>query len=107
MCLKCLKLDLKRERQLETMKTRHPDREIYPVEIFTGTSLQAIKLKELLDEAHIYSFVRNEYVGQVQPWFDDPGIEAQVAVLIASEDEDDALPLVERFRNKVGRKDIN
>jgi len=89
------------------MKTRHPDREIFPIEIFAGTNIQASTLKSMLDDARIYSFVKNEYVGTLAPWYTDPGGAGPVSVMVARRDADEAKLIVENFVKNLGSKEIH
>ncbi len=79
------------------MKTRHPDREIYPIVLFAGTNMEAAKLKSMLDEASIYSFVRNAYMQSNKSWFSDPEESQPVSVMVAKRDEDEARSILAQF----------
>ena len=79
------------------MKPKHPDREIFPVEVFAGTNMQAAMLKSLLDDAQIYSFLKDEIMGTLNPWYADAGGAAPVKVLVSSADEDEARGIVTGF----------
>lgn len=81
------------------MKTRHPDREIYPIVLFAGTNTEAVQLKNMLDEASIYSFVRNAYMESNTAWFSDPEESAPVSVMVARRDEDEAKSVLAAFKN--------
>ncbi|PTN10646.1 DUF2007 domain-containing protein [Mangrovibacterium marinum] len=89
------------------MKTRHPDREIFPIEIFAGTNIQASLLKSMLDDAKIYSFVKNEYVGTLAPWYTDSGGVGPVSVMVASADADEARLIVENFVKNSKSKEVH
>jgi len=86
---------------------RHPDKEIFPVEVFAGTNIQAAMLKSMLDDAQIYSFIKNEYVGTLAPWYTDPGGAGAVSVMVASTDEEEAKMIVQVFSSNLSRKDIH
>jgi len=79
------------------MKPRHPDREILPVEVFAGTSLQASMLKSMLDDAQIYSFLKDDIMGTLNPWWTDPGGAGAVKVIVANKDLDEAQEVVQKF----------
>lgn len=79
------------------MKPKHPDTEILPVEVFAGTSVQAAMLKSMLDDAEIYSFLRDEIMGTMNPWWTDPGGAGAVKVIVANRDLDEAKVVVKKF----------
>ncbi len=47
------------------MKT---DKDIYPVEVFAGTPVQATFVKSLLENAEIEAYLRDEFSGTLYPW---------------------------------------
>ena len=79
------------------MKPKHPDTEIFPVEVFAGTSVQAAMLKSMLDDAEIYSFLKDGIVGTLNPWWTDPGGVGAVKVIVANRDLDEAQVVVKKF----------
>ncbi|WP_163715745.1 putative signal transducing protein [Mangrovibacterium lignilyticum] len=83
------------------MKPKHPDREILPVEVFAGTNLQASMLKSMLDDAQIYSFLKDDIMGTLNPWWTDPGGVGAVKVIVANRDLDEARDIVEKFRKNL------
>lgn len=83
------------------MKPHHPDREILPVEVFAGTQLQAAMLKSLLDDAEIYSFLKDEIMGTLNPWYTDAGGAGPVRVVVSSSDEEEALIIVGQFQKNL------
>ncbi|MFV0378050.1 MAG: DUF2007 domain-containing protein [Mangrovibacterium sp.] len=83
------------------MKPKHPDREILPVEVYTGTQLQAAMLKSLLDDAEIYSFLKDEIMGTLNPWYTDAGGAGPVRVVVSSNDEEEAREIVAKFEENL------
>lgn len=79
------------------MKPKHPDREILPIEVFAGTNLQASMLKSMLDDAGVYSFLKDEISGTLTPWQTDPGSAGSVKVIVANRDLDEARAVVDKF----------
>lgn len=83
------------------MKPKHPDREILPVEVYAGTQLQAAMLKSLLDDAEIYSFLKDEIMGTLNPWYTDAGGAGPVRVVVSSNDEEEAREIVAKFEENL------
>ncbi|WP_372774413.1 DUF2007 domain-containing protein [Mangrovibacterium sp.] len=79
------------------MKPKHPDREILPIEVFAGTNLQASMLKSMLDDAGVYSFLKDPITGTLTPWQTDSGGVGAVKVIVANRDLDDAREVVDKF----------
>lgn len=79
------------------MKRINPDREIFPVEVFAGTSLQASMLKILLDNARVYSFLKNDVEEKEDLWSTEHEISRSVKVIVSSVDREEADKIVEKF----------
>lgn len=69
------------------MKT---DKEIKPVEVFAGTALQAGMAKSLLENAEIESFLKDDLMGTLNPWYTAPGGAGAVKVFVSSADYEKA-----------------
>lgn len=83
------------------MKPKHPDREILPVEVFAGTNIQAAMLKSMLDDAQIYSFLKDEIMGTLNPWWTDAGGAGPVRVIVSSNDAEEAFQIVAQFEKNM------
>lgn len=83
------------------MKPHHPDREILPIEVFAGTNIQAAMLKSMLDDAQIYSFLKDEIMGTLNPWYTDAGGAGPVRVIVSSTDEEEAREIVSLFEHNI------
>ncbi|NLK56353.1 MAG: DUF2007 domain-containing protein [Bacteroidales bacterium] len=80
------------------MKT---EEEIRPIEIFTGTVWQAVMLKNLLEDAGIKVYLRNEINGTIFPFltsFDGAGV---VRVVVASSDYETANKIANEYKENL------
>jgi len=77
------------------MKT---DKESIPVEIFAGTAWQAGMVKSLLENAAVNSFLKDELIGTLNPWYAAPGGAGAVKVFVSGLDYDQALPIVDEYQ---------
>lgn len=71
--------------------------EIYPVEVFAGTAVQASLVKSLLENAEIEAFLKDEFTGIIAPWHSTPGGVGAVKVFVSSEDHEKAMIVVDEF----------
>jgi hypothetical protein len=70
-----------------------------PVEIFSGTILQAGMLQSMLSDAGIESYLKDENIGTLMPWVSSPGGANPVKVQVAEQDYERAILIVEEFEN--------
>ena len=80
------------------MKT---NKEIYPVEVFAGSSMQANLIKSLLENAEIEAFLKDEFTGVIAPWHNTPGGVGAVRVFVSSIDRERARLVVDEFERNV------
>jgi hypothetical protein len=80
------------------MKT---DKEIKPVEVFAGTAMQANMVKSLLENAEIESFLKDEYIGTLNPWYATPGGAGAVKIFVSSADYVKARTVVDEYENNL------
>ena len=77
------------------------DDEITPVEVFAGTIWQAEMLKSLLENAEIETFLQDEIVGTLSPWWVTAGGAGSVKVIVSSFDLEKAKSIVTEFENTI------
>jgi hypothetical protein len=65
--------------------------------VYAGTSIDAGFVKSLLEDAGIITFLKDEIMGSLAPWYVAPGGAGAVKVVIAKRDLDRAKSIVERF----------
>ena len=80
------------------MKT---DKEINPVEVFAGTTVQASILKSLLENAEIEAYLKDEFTGVLYPWHTTPGGVGAVKVFVSSVDYEKARIVVEEYESNL------
>jgi hypothetical protein len=76
-------------------------KEIEPVEVFTGTILQAEMVKSLLENAEIETFLFDEIIGTLGPWWTAPGGAGSVRVFVSSPDLDKATLVVKEYERNM------
>ncbi len=85
------------------MKT---NKEIKPVKIFSGKPWQAGMVKSLLENAEIETFIKDEIIGTLNPWWTAPGGVGSVKVFVSSADYDKAKIVVDEYeKNLKGDKE--
>lgn len=77
------------------------DRESKPVEIYAGTAWEAGMVKSLLANAEINSFLKDELMGTINPWYVVPGGAGAVKVFVSELDYDQALTIVAEYRRNL------
>jgi hypothetical protein len=78
------------------MKT---DKDIYPVEVFAGTVLQANLVKSLLENAEIEAYLKDEFTGVLYPWHTTAGGVGAVKVYVSSADHEKARIVVDEYES--------
>lgn len=79
--------------------------EVVPVEVFAGTTLQAGFVKSLLEDAGITTFLKDEFVGTLTPWWTDGGGAGAVKVLVPDMDTEKAREIVKSYLEKINESD--
>ena len=74
-----------------------PGDKIKPVEIFSGTPLEAALVKSLLENAEIKAFLKDDLMGTLSPWHTSPGGTNPLKVFVSSNDVDKALQVVMEY----------
>jgi hypothetical protein len=72
-----------------------------PVEIFSGTSLEAEMVKSLLENAEVEAFLKDEIMGTLLPWYTGPGGVGSVKVFVSNLDFDKAKSIVEEYKRNL------
>ena len=65
--------------------------------VYAGTEIDAHFVKGLLEDAGITTFLKDEIMGTMAPWYVAPGGSGAVKVVIAKRDLDRAKPVVQEF----------
>ncbi len=68
--------------------------------VYAGTPIDAGFLKGLLEDAGIATFLKDEMMGSIAPWYVAPGGAGAVKVVIPKRDLDRAEPIVQEFLDK-------
>jgi hypothetical protein len=77
------------------------DNDIKPVEVFAGTAMQAGIVKSLLENAEIETFLQDEFIGTLNPWYATPGGAGAVKVYVSNLDYEKAKLVVEDYENNL------
>jgi hypothetical protein len=70
------------------------------VVVYAGTPTDAGFLKGLLEDAGITTFLKDEMMGSIAPWYVAPGGAGAVKVVILKRDLHKAEPIVQEFLDK-------
>jgi hypothetical protein len=76
-------------------------KESTPVTVFAGTILQAEMVRSLLENAEIQSFLKDENVGTMAPWYTSPGGAGPVKVVVSSLDFEMANEIVKEYQENI------
>lgn len=72
------------------------------VEVYAGTAFEAGMVKSLLSNAEIDSFLKDENVGTIIPWWAAPGGAGAVKILVPKFNEDISRLIIAEFeKNQV------
>lgn len=80
------------------------EKEIFPVEVYAGTAVQATLVKSLLENAEIDSYLKDEFSGTLYPWHTTPGGVGAVKVFVSSVDQDKARIVVNEYQSNLGHE---
>ncbi len=75
-----------------------------PVEVFAGTAWQAEMVKSLLENAEIETFIMDEIVGTLSPWYTSGGGAGAVKVFVSSLDYEKAKLVVADYEQNLQNK---
>ncbi len=71
---------------------------IKPVEVFSGTQWEATMVKSLLENEQIKSFVKDEIMGTLNPFYTSPGGFIQVKVMVSGNDFDKSILVIKEYK---------
>ena len=78
-----------------------------PVKVFRGTYLQCEMVRSLLENAGIESYLKDELLGTIAPWWAEPGGAGAVKVFVSEEDEEKAILVVEQYEKNINKEDTS
>jgi hypothetical protein len=78
-----------------------------PVKVFSGTYLQCEMVRSLLENAGIESYLKDELLGTIAPWWAEPGGAGAVKVFVSEEDEEKAILVVEQYEKNINKEDTS
>lgn len=73
--------------------------DIQLTEVFSGEQWQAKMIQNILVDNQIPAFIKNELMGQIEPWAVTAGGYHPVAVSVSGQNYDAAVKLIEEFNN--------
>lgn len=74
---------------------------IVPVEVFSGTELQAGMVKSMIEYAGIDAYLQDEIMGTLNPWYTAPGGAGSVKVIVSSLNYEKARQIVEDYEKNI------
>lgn len=72
---------------------------IKAVEIYSGSPWEVELLKSLLENADIEAYLKDEIIGSTFPWNASPGGVNPIKVIVSSEYYEQALIVLQEFKN--------
>lgn len=79
-----------------------PDNKAKLIQIFDGTPWQAGMVKNMLENAGIEVFLKDEILGSIAPWFTGAPGYGSVKVEVSTLDYDKAKLIVEEYERNIG-----
>lgn len=79
--------------------------EIVPVEVFSGNIMQAEMVKSLLENAEIQTFLKDENIGTLVPWYSAAGGAGSVQVVVSSLDYDKAKLVITEYEENIRKSE--
>lgn len=73
--------------------------EIEPIEVYSGSIWEVELVKSLLENAEIETFLKDENVGTLAPWYTAGGGAGSIKVVVSSLDYDSARIIIEEYEN--------
>lgn len=77
-----------------------------PVKVFSGTYLQCEMVRSLLENAGIESYLKDELLGTIAPWWAEPGGAGAVKVFVSTENEAQATLVVEQYEKNINEENV-
>lgn len=77
------------------------EKEVHPVEVFAGTSAQATIVQSILESAGIFSFLKDDIMGTLFPWYSAPGGAGAVKVFVSDADFEEARAIVAEYEKNI------
>ncbi|MFZ9661241.1 MAG: DUF2007 domain-containing protein [Chitinophagaceae bacterium] len=71
-----------------------------PVVVFSGNIFEVGFIRSLLENEDIPCFLKDEYMGTIEPWVVSPGGAGSVKLLVPSEHQERALSII-RDQNEI------
>lgn len=81
-----------------------PINENDPVEVFAGTAWQVAMVKSLLENAEIDTFIKDEILGTLNPWWTSPGGAGPISVFVSNHDFVKATQIVDEYEQNLNEK---
>ena len=78
-----------------------PDKENKMVEIFAGTAMEANIVQSLLENAEIESFLKDEFIGTLFPWYAAPGGAGAVKIFVSNTDAEKEIEVVKEYEKSI------
>jgi hypothetical protein len=78
-----------------------PNRESDFIEVFAGTTWQAQMVKTLLENSEITTFLKDEFLGTLNPWWAAPGGAGAVKVFISNSDYEKAKAIIADYEKNL------
>lgn len=80
--------------------------EITPIEVFAGSAMQANLVKSLLENSEIQSFLKDEFMGTMNPWHTAPGGLGAVKVFVSDNDYEKAKIVVQDYERSIADNNL-
>ena len=74
------------------------------VEVFSGTIWEAELVKSMIEDAKIQTYIKNEIMGTLNPWWVAPGGAGSVTVVVSSLDYEEAKKVVIDYEKNISQE---
>ncbi len=72
------------------------------IEIFAGTPWETALVSSLLEDCNIQTYIADEIMGRLNPWWTAPGGMGAVRVMVSSEDAEIASQIIAEYMKNQG-----
>jgi len=82
----------------------NPDKNNDPVEVFAGSPWQVGLVKSLLENAELETFIKDEILGTLNPWWTSPGGAGPIALFVSNHDYIMAKQIIDEYEKNLKNK---
>ncbi len=75
--------------------------EAHPVVVFSGSPMEVAMIQSLLEDNEIVSFLKDEFIGTIAPWYSEGGGAGSVKIVVADSDVEKTRQVIEEYYKNI------